>query len=66
MKYYVVYNNIDKTFFDVPIKDINIAKKYCTYLSNRDNLIYDIKERYMLIGIVDYKDKEVMEALNNV
>ena len=66
MKYYVVYNSVNNTFFDVPLKEQKIAQAYCNYLSKRDNSDYEVQERHLLIGIVEYKDKEVMEAINNV
>ena len=66
MKYYVVYNPKDKTFFDVPLKTRTVAKEYCKFLSNRDNEYYEVQKRFMLIGVVEYKDNEVLEALKNV
>ena len=66
MKYYVVYNKKDNTFFDVPFKSKRIANYYCNFLANRDNIDYQVQERILLIGIVDYKDNEVLEALKNV
>ena len=66
MKYYVVYNPKDKTFFDVPLKDKTVANNYCNFLSDRDNKYYKVQERVMLIGDVEYKDNEVLEALKNV
>ena len=66
MKFYVVYNKKDKTFFDVPLKNKTVAHHYCKFLSDRDNICYEVQERIMLIGTVEYKDNEVLEALNNV
>lgn len=66
MKYYVVYNKKDNTFFDVPLKSKTIANSYCNFLVNRDNMDYQVQERILLIGEVEYKDNEVLEALKNV
>ena len=66
MKYYVVYNKKDNTFFDIPLKSKTIANYYCNFLINRDNIDYQVQERILLIGKVDYKDNEVLEALKNV
>ena len=66
MKYYVVHNRVNNTFFDIPLKQQKVAQAYCDYLSKRDNSAYEVQERHLLIGIVEYKDKEVMEALGNV
>ena len=66
MKYYIVYNPKDKTFFDVPFKTQIVANNYCKFLSDRDNKYYEVQERVILIGDVEYKDNEVLEALKNV
>ena len=66
MKYYVVYNSKDKTFFDVPLKTQTVANDYCKFLSDRDNKYYEVQERVILIGDIEYKDNEVLEALKNV
>ena len=66
MKYYVVYNPKDKTFFDVPLKNQTVANDYCKFLSGRDNKFYEVQERVILIGDIEYKDNEVLEALKNV
>lgn len=66
MKYYVVYNPKDQTFFDVPLKSQTVANDYCKFLSGRDNEYYEVQERIMLLGDVEYKDNEVLEALKNV
>lgn len=66
MKYYIVYNPEDKTFFDVRFKSKRVANDYCKFLSNRDNKCYEVQKRVMLLGIVEYRDNEVLEALKNV
>ena len=66
MKYYVVYNPKDKKFFDVPLKVQTVANDYCKFLSDRDNKCYEVQERVILIGDIEYKDNEVLEALKNV
>ena len=66
MRYYVVYNPKDQTFFDVPLKTKRVANYYCKFLSDRDNVCYEVRERVMLLGYVEYKDDEVLEALKNV
>ena len=49
MRYYVVYNPKDKTFFDVPLKAQTVANDYCKFLSDRDNKCYEVQERVILI-----------------
>lgn len=61
--YYIVIDPKTNKFFDVQIKEWRIAQQYCNFLSNRDQVKYIIRRMYMTLGIPEYKDKEIKEAL---
>lgn len=63
--YYKVYEN-SILEFDIYFEYKENAEKYAEYMSKKHNTNYKVKEMIMCIGIPEYKDKEVLEALNNV
>lgn len=64
--FYKVYELDNRLEFDIKFQYKENAEKYAEYMSKKHNVNYKVKEMVMCIGIPDYKDEEILEALNNV
>ena len=64
--YLEIYDPTNNLFFNIHIKNKEVAQSYCDFLSKRDSRRYEIRMIHMLIGTPEYKDREIMEAISNV
>ena len=64
--FYKVYELDNRLEFDIKFEHKENAEKYAKYMSKKHSVDYKVKEMIMCIGIPEYKDNEILEALKNV